>query len=383
MTPASLEWCLFAAVLGAIYPIVGYPLALGLLAVIRPRPVRRGRFTPTVSILIPAYNEAACIAATVENKLTQDYPGDLVEVIVVSDASDDGTDAVVESFADRGVTLLRRPVRRGKAAALNEAVLHARGEIIVFSDANSQFALDAVRLLVENFADSQVGYVTGSLEYVHAGETSGRGSGAYMRYENWLRRLESRVGSIIGVNGGVDAMRRALYRPVAADQITDFVLPLRVIAAGYRVVFDERARSAEAANTELTSEFRMRVRVALRALRGLAHVPEALSVVRSPLAAFCIVSHKVLRYSTFAFLAAALILNGMLSGRSHLLATLMVLQLVFYGVALVGMARALPKVVRRVTSLPAYFLLSNIAFGIAALRFVRGDAMTTWKPRAG
>lgn len=383
MTNILLEYGLLASILAAVYPIAGYPIVLGAIAVFRPRPVRRADMTPTVSILIPAYNEADCIAATIENKLGQDYPADRLEIIVVSDASGDGTDAIVTRYSSRGVKLLRRLQRQGKAAGLNEAVTRATGEIIVFSDANSTFAPDAVRRLVENFADPKVGYVTGNLEYRHSGQTSGRGSGAYMRYENWLRRLESRVGSVIGVNGGVDAMRRELYRDVPIDQITDFVLPLRVIAAGYRVVFDERAQSHELANTEMGSEFRMRVRVALRALNGLAYVRETLNVFRRPLAAFCIVSHKILRYASFAFLALALALNAALAGHSLPFTGLLACQIAFYALALAGLSGGLPRSLRSLTALPTYFLVSNVAFGIAALRFARGDSVVTWKPRAG
>jgi glycosyltransferase involved in cell wall biosynthesis len=383
MTTNTLELCLAVSIAAAVYPLAGYPLILGLIAMIRPRPVRRETRTPAVSILIPAYNEAGCIADTIENKLAQDYPKDLLDIIVVSDASDDGTDAIVRSYADRGVRLLRREGREGKAAALNEAVTLASGEIIVFSDANSCFAADAIRRMVENFADSRVGYVTGKLTYIHAGETSGRGSGAYMRYENWLRSLETRVHSVIGVNGGVDAMRKVLYQPVPAAQITDFVLPLGVIAAGFRVVFDERANSKEQANSELPSEYRMRVRVALRALNGLWYVREALNIRRAPLPAFCIISHKLLRYGSFVFLAAAFILNALLAPRGIFFECLLMCQVAFYIAGFVGFSRRLPTPFQALTALPAYFLMSNIAFGVAALRFIRGDVMATWKPRAG
>ena len=379
----ALEWSLFAMIVAAAYPIVGYPLVLSAIALLRPRPVRRGEWTPSVTILVPAYNEAACIAGTIENKLALDYPAERLEITVVSDASEDGTDDIVRRYADRGVKLLRTAVRQGKAAALNEAIRHANGEIVVFSDANSTFAVDAVRRMVENFTDPRVGYVTGNLQYLHGEEASGRGSGAYMRYENWLRRIETRVDSVIGVNGGVDAMRRRLYTAVPADQITDFVLPLRVIAAGFRVVFDERVHSSERANQELGSEFRMRVRVALRALRGLVYMRQALNVVRVPLPAFCIFSHKILRYLSFLFLAGALIINAILAARNPSYIPLLLLQVAFYALALLGLTRNLPGALRRLTALPTYFLVSNVAFGIAALRFARGDVVATWRPRAG
>jgi len=379
----ALEWSLLAMIVAAAYPIVGYPLVLSAIALLRPRPVRRCGWTPSVTILVPAYNEAACIAGTIENKLALDYPAERLEITVVSDASEDGTDDIVRRYADRGVKLLRTAVRQGKAAALNEAIRHANGEIVVFSDANSTFAVDAVRRMVENFTDPRVGYVTGNLQYLHGEEASGRGSGAYMRYENWLRRIETRVDSVIGVNGGVDAMRRRLYAAVPADQITDFVLPLRVIAAGFRVVFDERVHSSERANQELGSEFRMRVRVALRALRGLVYMRQALNVVRAPLPAFCIFSHKILRYLSFLFLAGALIINAILAARNPSYIPLLLLQVAFYALALLGLTRNLPGALRRLTALPTYFLVSNVAFGIAALRFARGDVVATWRPRAG
>ena len=378
-----MEWSLLAMIVAAAYPIVGYPLVLSAIALLRPRPVRRGEWTPSVTILVPAYNEAACIAGTIENKLALDYPAERLEITVVSDASEDGTDDIVRRYADRGVKLLRTAARQGKAAALNEAIRHANGEIVVFSDANSTFAVDAVRRMVENFTDPRVGYVTGNLQYLHGEEASGRGSGAYMRYENWLRRIETRVDSVIGVNGGVDAMRRRLYAAVPADQITDFVLPLRVIAAGFRVVFDERVHSSERANQELGSEFRMRVRVALRALRGLVYMRQALNVVRVPLPAFCIFSHKILRYLSFLFLAGALIINAILAARNPSYIPLLLLQVAFYALALLGLTRNLPGALRRLTALPTYFLVSNVAFGIAALRFARGDVVATWRPRAG
>lgn len=378
-----LEVLFVTAVVAAFYPLAGYPLVLCVIAALRRRPVARQAWVPEVTVLIPAYNEADCIAATIQNKLEQDYPATRLQIIVVSDASTDGTDSIVQSYVPHGVKLLRRVTRAGKAAALNEAVRHARGEILVFSDANSAFAPDAVRRLVENFADPRVGYVTGQLHYTHAEETSGRGSRGYMRYENWLRRLETQVDSVIGVNGGVDAMRRSLYSDVPVDQITDFVLPLQVIAAGFRVVLDERAVSRERANQEMGPEFRMRVRVALRALRGMVYARGALNAVRAPLPAFCILSHKILRYLGFFFLASALVLNALLAARSNLFTLLLLSQLLLYLFALLGLVRGLPRTLQALTALPTYFVMSNAAFAVAALRFARGDTLAVWKPRAG
>jgi cellulose synthase/poly-beta-1,6-N-acetylglucosamine synthase-like glycosyltransferase len=368
-----------------LYPQLVYPFVVWVVAWVRPRPVgRRAAVTPAVTVLIPAYNEAHCIARTVENKLQQDYPADKLQIIVVSDASDDGTDDIVGQYRGRGVQLLRREGRQGKAAALNAAMRHARGEIVVFSDANAEFAVDAISRMVENFADPQVGYVTGALSLSHrTGNLTGEGVSGYMKYENWLRAVESRAGSIIGVNGGVDSMRRDLYEDVPADQITDFVLPLRVIVAGRRVVYDERVRSFEEANDEMASEFRMRVRVALRGLRGLWYMRRVLNPFRYPLASFCVVSHKVLRYWTFLFLITALLANSALALNAPFFRWLLWLQILVYAVAGLGLSARWPNSLRRVSGMPSYFLASNVAFAIATLRFLRGHAMATWRPRGG
>jgi glycosyltransferase involved in cell wall biosynthesis len=366
----------------AFYPLIGFPLIVWLKARLFPRPVRRGAAEPTVSILIPAYNEADAIGRTVENKLAQDYPRDKLQIIVVSDCSTDGTDDIVRGFASRGVQLIRRAERQGKAAGLNEAVRSATGEILVFSDANSIFDSDAIRRIVENFADPQVGYVTGHLQLIQAKDGQASGGGAYLRYENWVRALESEAGSIIGVNGGCDAMRRSNYQDVPADKITDFVLPLRELCADRRVIYDPRVHAVEAANKEMDAEFRMRTRVALRALRGLWYMREVLSPAR-PWTAFCVWSHKVLRYFGFAFLLAALVISGVMASTVPLLGLAFAAQAVFYmfgGLAALGW---LPKSLQRIAALPAYFVASNVAFGMAFAKFARGDTLATWRPRGG
>jgi len=376
------KFCLFISIGLAIYPLVGYPAIVKLISMIRRCPVRRGPHDPQVTVLVPAYNEVTGIAANLECLCAQDYPVEKLQIIVISDASDDGTDEVVRSFAERGVHLLRQPARAGKAAGLNAGIRMARGEIIVFCDANARFAADAVRRLAENFADAKVGYVTGHLTLRSSGPGTSGGS-AYLTYENLLRTLETRAGSVIGVNGGVDAMRKSLYFDIPADQISDFVLPLGVIRAGYRVVYDARARSEEDANEDSGTEFRMRVRVALRALRGLAYMRGAMNPLRVPLSAFFILSHKILRYLTFLFLAAALIANIVLAMHSIFYATLLGLQLACYALALLGLCRGLPIARSRLAVLPGYFLASNAAFAVAAIRFLRGDVVATWKPRSG
>jgi cellulose synthase/poly-beta-1,6-N-acetylglucosamine synthase-like glycosyltransferase len=367
-----------------VYPYAIYPALEWLLGLVRPRPIRRAAQEPLVTVLIPAYNEVEVIGDTVANKLAQDYPQDKLQILVISDGSEDGTDDVVKSFADRGVELLRRGPREGKAAALNEAVTKARGEFVVFSDANSIFGPDTIRRLIENFADPTIGYVTGNLSFVtRAGSVSGGGNNAYMKYENLVRSIETRAGSIIGVNGGCDAIRRNLYVDIPRQLITDFILPLHVISTGHRVVYDERATASEVANKEVASEFRMRVRVALRALQGLVYMRRLLNPFSYPGPAFSLWSHKVLRYGAFVFMPLALVLNGVLASVSPFYLALFALHVFVYVLALLGLLKNLPGVLRKLTVVPTYFFLSNIAFAFATVKFLRGESMATWQPRAG
>lgn len=376
----ALFW---VSVVAALYPMLLYPVLIRIVGAVRPQPVVRGDRQPTVSILVPAFNEAAVIARTLAHLLAQDYPRRLTEIIVVSDASSDGTDAIVEGHGADGVRLLRNESRAGKAEGLNRAVKASMGEIIVFCDANAWFAPSTVSRLVENFADATVGYVTGALQFQSEhGVTSG-GGGAYLRYENALREAETLAGSIIGSNGGVDAIRRDLYLPIPQDQITDFVLPLSVLRAGLRVVFDPRALSSEAANEDMKPEFRMRVRVALRALRGLWYVRDVMDPVHRPFVTFCILSHKVGRYLTFVALVGAFISNAALAPDSAVYAWLFVAQLALYALAALALTVRLPDWLQRLATIPAYYVASNAAFALAVFRFLRGQSMATWQPRAG
>lgn len=365
-----------------VYVYVGYPALAWLLARFIGRPVRKASILPRVTVLTAAFNEAAHIEATVRNKLEQDYPEQLLDVIVVSDASTDGTDEIVQGLGLR-VRLMRQSPRAGKTAALNLAADQAVGEVLVFSDANSIYAPDTIRRLVENFADPEVGYVTGKMVYVNEdGSLVGDGCSAYMKYENWLRAQETRLAAVIGVDGGVDAVRTSLFVKMRPDQLPDFVLPLSVAARGHRVVYEPRALLKEAALSEHEAEYRMRVRVGLRALWALSDMRPLLNPLRHGLLAFQLLSHKVIRYFAFIPLALALFTSIALSGRHELYLAFAAAQLLFYGLALLGWTARF-KSQSPVIGIPYYFLLLNAASGHAAFRFVRRQKQATWSPRTG
>ncbi len=417
-----MKFIFFLSIGTIFYIYLGYPACVYAVSLVLWKEVKKAPFEPHVTILIAAYNEAAHIKATIENKLRLDYPKDKLEIIVISDGSTDGTDDIVKQFDSSKVRLLRQEPRAGKTSALNMAVPEAKGEILVFSDANSIYAEDSLRHLVSNFADPTVGYVTGKMIYVNAdGSPIGDGCSTYMKYENFLREAETRVGSIVGVDGGIDAVRKELYRPMNPDQLPDFVLPLMVVDQGYRVVYEPAAILKEPALKAPRDEYRMRVRVSLRALWALwdmrhlligkrSHYSHVLTLSRSHVPnsaaakppsrqaaslpsflasqppsfyAFQLWSHKVLRYLAFIFLIAAYISNMMLWHASFGYRALFVAQNIFYLAALAAPIFEKHGFKSRVLYLTNYFTLLNVASAHAFIKFVLRQKMITWTPRKG
>ena len=385
MAGATEYWFWICLGLG-LYPYVGYPLCILLLRLLWPRPIQPAPITPRITVVLSAHNEAAHIEGTLRNKLEQDYPPELLDVLVVSDGSTDETDVVLRRLAQQHtrITYLGQQTRSGKTAALNSMVACARGEIIVFADANSMYRPDTVRQLMAPFADPSVGYVTGQMRYVDpSGSVIGDGCTAYMRYENWLRSNETRIGSIVGVDGGVDAVRRTLYQPMRSDQLPDLVLPLAVVRQRHRVVFAPGAVLEEQTLTEQSAEYRMRVRVALRAFWALRDERALLNPLRHPLFSWQLTSHKLLRYLSFIPLSVACVLNWVLLPRGGIFELMALLQCA--AAVLAYLVLRGPSSVRGfgLARYCYYFLLLNLASAVAFGRFLRGEKQVLWQPRTG
>jgi len=388
ITPNMLEFLFWLSAVLVVYIYIGYPALMGLLA-LNKRPVAYDdSYQPNVSILIAAYNEEKDIAETLENKIAQEYPRDRLEVLVVSDESDDDTDNIVKRYArtsDITIRLFRQTARQGKTAGLNLIAPEAKGEIIIFSDANSQWAPDSVAKLVRNFADPEVGYVTGKMVYTHDdGSLMGDGCSSYMKYENWLREQETAAGSIVGVDGGIDAMRRNLYEPLSPDQLPDFVQPLKVVEKGWRAIYEPDALLKEKALKDSESEFAMRVRVSLRAIWALYDMRQLLNPFSHGLYAFQLLSHKVLRYYAFVPLALLALVSTVLSNDGGWYTLAFWAQLGIYGVAFAGHRKeGKGEELSSLFAIPYYFAVLNFACYKAAVAFWRGQKKVTWNPRKG
>jgi len=379
-----LKILFFVSIVLLGYVYVGYPILVFLIAKLKNKKVRKGVFQPYISILIAAYNEESHIEETIRNKLNLNYPREKMEIIVISDGSTDRTEEIVGKCESQGVKLLRQNPRSGKTSALNMAVPKASGEILVFSDANSIYNIDAIEKLVENFYDPAVGYVTGKMIYTNPDGTAiGDGCTGYMKYENFLRDIETKVGSIVGVDGGIDAVRKQLYQPMNPDQLPDFVLPLIIVEEGYRVVYEPEAILREDSLNKSQDEYRMRVRVTLRSLWALWDMRQILSIKKFKLFAWQLWSHKVLRYFCFLFLMIVYFSNMALWSEGIFYKVYFLLQNGAYLGALIAIILERGGLKSGLLYVLSYFVLLNLASAHAFMKFILGQKQVIWTPRNG
>ncbi len=351
------------------YTFVGYPAWMAVRARMHPRPVRRRPHTPTVAFVIVMHNESARVDDKLRTCLEQDYPADLLRVVVASDGSTDDTNARVAGCGDARVRLLAFDQRRGKAACLNDAVAACSEDIIVFTDARQRLNREAVRCLVENLADMTVGAVSGELVFVDENMASfGQGVDAYWRYEKLIRKSEAAVHSVPGATGALYALRRSAFRPIAPQTILDDVaIPMQACLAGLRVVFDGRAIAYDQPSTALAQERRRKVRTLAGNFQILALMPALLVPWRNPIF-LQYLSHKVLRLVAPWAMLALLGLNVLLAADSGFFRVLLALQLAFYGLAAAGSfwpalsAWKPARVVQAFVALNAFAVLGLVEF---------------------
>ncbi|MGC8946863.1 MAG: glycosyltransferase family 2 protein [Anaerolineae bacterium] len=357
---------------------VGYPLFIILLARWRPRPHQKGEVLPTVSLIIPAYNEEAVIGEKLENALTLDYPRGRIEIIVVADGSTDRTVEIVEGFADWGVRLLFQPERRGKIAAMNRAVPYAQGKILVFSDANAMMEPESLRALVRNFADPRVACVSGEKRVRADQPVQAQGESAYWRYESSIKRAESVVNTAIGAVGEFFAIRRELYRPLREDSIIeDFVLSMQLVMEGWRVVYEPEAVAWEEASPTLKAEWERRARNCAGGFQAVGRLIRLFSP-RYSMVAFQFLSHKILRWLSPFFMLLAW-LTALVLYPFDLYRLLFWGQTAFYLLALVGGLLSVKGWRWRPLWLIFYFCFANATALSGFWRYVTGRQNVAWK----
>jgi len=376
-----VEVIFWLSVAAVAYAYVGYPVLLSLISKIRPKPVHSADWTPSVSVIIAAYNEERDLATKLENTLALDYPKSQLEIIVTSDCSSDRTDEIAKSFASRGVRLHRQPERHGKTAAQNAAVTKARGDIILFSDATTHYQPDVVRLLTPSFADESVGCATGRVIYQDDKSSSvGAGTQSYWNYEFFLKRHESNVCSLIGVCGCMYAVRKSAYVPLYNDACSDFIIATTMVEQGLRAVYVPEAVCMEEPNRQAKRELAARVRIISQTFADLWRNRAVLNPFRSGFYAVQLWSHKIMRYLVPVFLIAIFITSGFLAPRHGFYALLFAAQVAFYFAALVSALLEKLGLSVRLLALPQYFVITNLASLIAFVKFVSGESYSRWEP---
>ena len=363
----------------ALYPWLVYPLLLAALARRRPPPAVEPASWPFLSVIVAAHNEAACIRAKLASALGDDYPRDRIEVIVVSDASSDATDRLVADYGDPRVTLLRQEPRGGKSLALNRGVARARGDVLVFTDANALFAPGALARLAAPFADRRVGLVSGHGLYVGQRDARAVANG-YVRFEAFLRSREASLGVLAGADGAIYALRRALYRDLGPAEVNDLAHAIETAVAGYVARFDPQAYTVEPPSTDARQEFRRHARIVAQNARLIQDwLPRIVGAARFPLL-WALASHRILRWLTGPALAVALGANLVLVGRHPIYALALAAQGAFYALALVGLVSERAGLRLGRAALPYYFCVVSVA-GLAGLaRYLRGGAQAVWAP---
>jgi cellulose synthase/poly-beta-1,6-N-acetylglucosamine synthase-like glycosyltransferase len=369
----ALYWTLItlsAAWVGFAY--AGYPLALWWMARLSPRPVHRGNISPPLSVIIAVNNGEKVLAQKLEATLALDYPADL-EIIVASDGSTDGTNAIAEGFAERGVRLIALDSRGGKEAAQAAAIAKATGEILVFTDVTAQLEPGALTAIVRPFADLTIGCVSSEDQVDSEG-----GEGAYVRFEMALRRLENEATSLVGLSGSFFAIRREFGSPWPTDLASDFRSALEAARRGRRAVSEPAARARFTASEDTTREWHRKVRTVRRGIAVLSEYRDVLHP-RHGRAAFSLLGHKVARFTSPFALVLLLIASAAATPASAMAGVLLAAQLAAY---LVGaLSLVLPSVARYGPArLAGFFMLVNASMLVAWAYHLGGQRAVVWEP---
>lgn len=364
-----LFWVSLAAV---IYAYAGYPACLLVVGALRPRRDLPRERLPRVTIVVTVRNEAHQIVEKLENVLALDYPRELLEYVVTSDASDDGTDELVLGFGGRGVHLVATAERRGKEAAQRRALAVSTGDVLLFTDAGTRCAPGTLLAMARHFSDSAVGCVS-SVD--SQGENGGEG--LYLRYEMWLRDLETRAGTLVGLSGSLFAVRREICALWREDMPSDFCLILQALRMGYRGVSEPGAVGVYRPAADQGREFPRKVRTVLRGMHALFAFRGLLNPCLHGLAAWELASHKLSRWLVPLFLALIFLASAVLAPGHSLYLCLLGAQAVFYALAVAGWRGWLRGVGGRV---PFWFCLFNLSILAAWARFLAGERIILWEP---
>ena len=378
----TLFWLCAGALL---YPLALYPALMTFLGLLRAHRLPRGPYRPSVAIIVAACNEERHIRAMMEQLLRVDYPRELLELVVASDAgSTDATQAIVREYADRGIILcLPAPGEVGKNVSLDAAVAATRGEILIFADATAIWRRPAIRRLAAGFADPKIGCISARKAYWLEDGFGPHSYRSYWSVEGLVDRGSSLLGYVPNASGGLHALRRSIYRSVPGYMIRDLIDPAQTLGAGYDAVLDPSVTYDDAPWVGAREVYRARVRITVRALSSTRYILAQLWRGRRPAAVWQYVSHKLLRWLMWLPAAGLFVASLALAPQSRWFAAAAVVQLLLY--AVVPLAPAMARRGREVPALSAwaFFVLNILAMAQGSADWLVGRRKTTWRLRPG
>lgn len=385
-----MQFCFWLLAFLIFYCYLGYPVLVYFCAIFLDKRINKLPIEPTVSIIISAYNEADCIEAKIKNLLDLDYPNSKLEILVGSDGSTDRTNEIVRHFASPMLSFYPFAQRRGKMATLNDLVAKSQNTILVFTDARQSFEQNALRELVANFHDDSIGCVSGELHFKPLAKAGGTAQGInlYWKYEKFLRACESRIHSMLGATGAIYAVRRELFTPLPQTIILDdMFVPLKIIQNGFRAIFDPKAHAYDIIADNPKEEYRRKVRTLSGNYQILLLFFSLFNPFTSPIA-IQLFSHKLLRIVAPFLLIALFIINLFLLAESYTYQILMIGQIIFYWLAILGAwvkhsRHGFLKIISKVCYIPYVFCLLNFSALAGFIRFTKRQQTVTWEKARG
>ena len=384
-----LKAVFFLLVFVLFYIYFGYPILLFLISIFKKNKIKISEdYFPSVSLIIAAYNEEKVIEEKIKNSLNIDYPKNKFEIIIFSDSSTDRTDEIVKKYKKEGIKLVRIEGRKGKTICQNEVVKIAKGEIVVFSDANSMYESTAIKKIVRNFYDEKVGCVVGELKY---GALSSinivKGENVYWNYDKILKKLESKICSVVTGNGAIYGLRKSIYVTLERNMISDFIEPLEIFKKGFKIVYEPEAVAWENTAENSRKEFGRRIRIVTRSACSLLknkYLRELLNPFRYGIFSVQLLSHKVLRWFSGALMILIFIFNIFLLGKGgfyNFYNLTMFGQGIFYILAIWGFINEiwLKRKSAKIPHVAFYFCLSCVAMLYGVVNAFKGKEMITWE----
>lgn len=370
-----------------VYTYIGYGLLVYLLLLFKRRFFNSKEqevndYLPTCSLVIAAYNEQELIQQKIDNTLHLSYPRELLKIYFVTDGSNDKTPEIVMQYPQ--LTLLHQDERKGKVVAIDRAMDYIDSEVVVFTDANTFLNREALVAICRHYADSSVGGVAGEkrVAFNEKADASSAGEGIYWKYESQLKKWDSELYSVVGTAGELFSIRRALYEKVPSDTILDdFMISMRIAEKGYRIVYEPEAFAVETSSENVKEELKRKIRIAAGGIQAILGLKKLLNPFKFPVLSFQYISHRVLRWTITPFLLLiffAVSVYLMMKSDSRIYSTFFYLQLVFYGLALIGWLLEKKQLKIKATFIPYYFCIMNYAVLAGMIKFFQNKQSAVW-----